>query len=291
MGFITDLFTSSRADKAQQKAADKSIAASQQATDKTLALQKEIFDKLWGGTQVQRDAGDAATRQMAALMGLSLPASTPQAQTQPAITQPQVQPTAGNYGSYSPGYGGMVAMRDPESGLGMNAMSMGGAEGPQVQPQMTGNAMAIGGMPATTATGANAMQTDPTAWLRSTPGYEFNLKEGQRSLNTGLASQGRLFSGDAGREAVRYGQNYADRIYGDQWNRLAGIAGAGQTAQSQGAGAATNYANNSGNALQWNARNLSSSYQDKGNSTAGFWGNLSGSANNMGNALMMFAGG
>ena len=74
MGQILDIFGASKARKAQERAADKSIAASTAATDRTLALQRDMFDRVWTGTAVQRDAGDAATRMMAQLMGLHVKA-------------------------------------------------------------------------------------------------------------------------------------------------------------------------------------------------------------------------
>lgn len=277
MGFIADIFTANKAVKAQEKAADKSIAASQQATDKSLGLQKEIFDKLWGGTQVQRDAGDAATRMMASLMGLSLPAGQT---ASPAMTQ--TYPTGQQDATAS--YGGRAPQSDIErrvaamsdTGLIYDGLTPNALARPATTTAQYGQAQPVADTPAAPA---NAL--DPTAWLRSTPGYQFNFDEGARALNTKLAGEGRLQSGDASREAVRYGQNYGDRIFGDQFNRLAAIAGAGQTAQSQSASAGTNFANNSGNALMQNAGNLSSSYQNKGNAISGFWGNVQGGINNV----------
>lgn len=277
MGFIADIFTADKAADAQKDASRDAAKASQYSTDKTLGLQKEIFDRIWGGTQVQRDAGDAATRMMAQLMGLSLPASQapqgqPQPQTQPSLTRNALTGTSDL--ALNPLTYGENALSDGSAYNPNNALT------PMPQPQQSG-----------AAAGA-AQPFDATAWLRSTPGYQFNFDEGARALNASLASRGKLFSGDAGREAVRYGQNYGDRIYGDQFNRLGVIAGAGQTAQSQGASAGTNYANASGNALMQNAQNLGSSYANRGNAISGFWGSVSGSLNNAQNgAARMFMGG
>jgi hypothetical protein len=282
LGFIADIFTADKAADAQKDASRDAAKASQYATDKTIGLQKEIFDKIWGGTQVQRDAGDAATRMMAQLMGLQLPAPTTQPQTLPAGSTASPALTSKQLGP-------------------LNALAGGGGILDRLRDRMElqgqGNALNPTGpiVPTQTPTGqpaAPAQPFDATAWLRSTPGYEMNFKEGARALNAGLASSGKLFSGDAGREAIKYGQGYADRIYGDQFNRLAAIAGAGQTAQSQGANAGQNYANQSGNALQNNAANLGSSYANRGNAISGFWGNVSGSINNaQSNMARAFMGG
>lgn len=289
MGFIADIFTANQDRKAQVKAADKAAAASTAATDKSLALQKSMFDQLWGGTQFQRDAGDAATRMMASLMGLNQPSSQPAAQPAASMAYPTGQSGAtASYGGRAPV--GSIEARVAAMGDGMVYDGLGGG----------GNVLAMYGQPvgvpeaqtmATPATNALANGVNPTDWLRSTPGYQFNFDEGARALNTRLAGQGRLQSGDASREAIRYGQNYGDNAFTTQFNRLAAIAGAGQTAQSQGQQAGTNYANNGQNALMWNGGNQMQSSYNKGNASSGFWGSVSGSLNNAQNMAMKFMGG
>jgi hypothetical protein len=139
--------------------------------------------------------------------------------------------------------------------------------GPQVLPGQPGQPG---------AGGTNALT--PTDWLRSTPGYQFNFDEGARAMNTRLAGQGRLQSGDASREAIRYGQNYGDRIYGDQYNRLASIAGAGQVASSANQQAGQNYANQQTNLNMNNANARASSYQSGANAFTNALGGVAGSA-------------
>lgn len=281
MGFIADIFTGQQAAKAQTKAADKAAQASQYATDQQVGLNRDIFNKIWNGTQVQRDAGDAATRLMAQIMGLNI---GPQAQG--GSQQPQTLPQPGGSwqspngsiftGGELPGIGGGMVMPQlaPDdsmpNALAVSRSSVGtGQYGGATQVPMNA-------LQPTAATG----QFDVTSWLRSTPGYEANFKEGQRALSASQAARGGLLSGEAGREAIRYGQQYGDRIFGDQFNRLAAIAGTGQTATSQGSAAGQSYAGNVGNALQQNAANLGSSYQNQGNTAAGMWGGIGGSINN-----------
>lgn len=280
MGFIADIFTGQQAAKAQTKAADKAAQASQYATDQNVALNRDIFNKIWSGTQVQRDAGDAATRLMAQIMGLNL---SPQQAQQPA---PGTQYTPPSNGAIRAPNGSIFDGGEmPSFGGGMFGKAVNALAAQRTEPTMGttqyGSATRVPQNALQTTSAPAAQQPlDVTAWLRSTPGYEANFKEGQRALNTGLASRGALFSGDAGRESIRYGQQYADRIFGDQFNRLASIAGAGQTATSQGSAAGQSYAGNVGNALQQNAANLGSSYQNQGNTAAGMWGGIGGSINN-----------
>lgn len=311
MGFIADIFTANQDRKAQTKAADKAGERSQEASDKVLALQERVFNTMWQGTAVQRAAGNAATTMMAQLMGLNInPAQAQQGQPGQAARPGQtgggsaLSRPYGQTGGNALAFGDMGVNDFARNPMQRNALQLEDMSGPQVMPRMTGQPGQPQVMPqqpgaqpapATPATGAPTTGTgnalNPTDWLRSTPGYQFNLDEGMRALNTGLAGQGRLQSGDAQREAIRYGQNYGDRIYGDQWNRLAGIAGAGQTAQSQGQQAGTNYANNGSNALMWNGSNQMQSSYNKGNASSGFWGAVGGSINNAENMAMRFMGG
>ena len=53
---------------------------------------------------------------------------------------------------------------------------------------------------------------------RSTPGYQFNLDEGRNQLESSAAARGSLYSGAALKDLTKYGQNYADRTYGDDGN-------------------------------------------------------------------------
>lgn len=303
MGFIADIFTANEDRKAQTKAADRAADISQRSSDQQIALQRDMFDRLWSGTQVQRDAGDAATRMMAQLMGLSLPAGSQTPQTQPPQPNQPNQPTlpvspatsgGGRFGGGSNALMSFGSLAPADADMTQSPMSqnaLGGAPQPQVMPLQPGGPQVLPGQPGTPAPTGTPNALNPTDWLRSTPGYQFNLDEGQRAMNASLAARGGLLSGDAGREAIRYGQNYGDRIYADQFNRLAGIAGTGQTAQSQGQQAGTNYANNSSSILNNNANNQMGSSYARGNALSGFWGNVSGSINNAENMAARFMGG
>lgn len=62
------------------------------------------------------------------------------------------------------------------------------------------------------------------------PDYQFALQEGNRSVNQGLAARGMSNSGAAMKELTRYGQGMASQQLGNYTNRLASLAGIGQTA-------------------------------------------------------------
>lgn len=91
----------------------------------------------------------------------------------------------------------------------------------------------------------------PTAAeVMSSPGYQFGLSEGQRALDRQFARGGGRISGAAMRAGTRYATNYATSGYNAEWqrrqdrlNRLAAIAGIGQTATGGSAMAGANSAN------------------------------------------------
>lgn len=87
------------------------------------------------------------------------------------------------------------------------------------------------------------------------PGYDFRLSEGEKGINRSLAARGGLFSGAAGKALSRYNQDFASNEYGNAYNRyntnqgnkinrLASLAGIGQSATNQVQQAGQNAANN-----------------------------------------------
>lgn len=62
------------------------------------------------------------------------------------------------------------------------------------------------------------------------PDYQYRKDETEKAANRGLSSRGLLGSGGAVIAKSRLAGNLASGEYGDWWNRLAGIAGVGQTA-------------------------------------------------------------
>jgi hypothetical protein len=119
----------------------------------------------------------------------------------------------------------------------------------QLPTQQTG-----GNTPAQQAPGQQAGTPPATAtsisdMLKATPGYQFRFNEGLGALQATAAAQGGLNSGATMKAAQRYGQDYATGIYGDHMNRLAGLAGIGQTATTQTGQWGQNYAQTAGQNL------------------------------------------
>lgn len=273
----------------QSRAADRSARAVQNASDQSSATQRYIFDTTRSDTATQRAAGNAATAQLARLMNLNL--GPAQAQ-QPG--QPQVLPAApGNALQNGPatlngGKSGMGPMYVRANDLpGPTIMGEGGQTYGGVQSGISGGALTSGRTGQTQTLGGGVNPSSPgsttpaepqsqTAWLRSLPGYQFNFDEGARAANHSLASRGQLFSGDAGRELTRYGQNYGDRIYNQERNALFSLAGLGQVSQGQANSAGQNYANNQTAINTNNANALGSSYQNSANAWTNALGGVAG---------------
>lgn len=100
--------------------------------------------------------------------------------------------------------------------------------------------------------------------FQADPGYEFRMAEGQKALERSAAARGGLNSGRTMKELTRYSQGVASDEYQNaynrynadrdrRFNRLASLAGIGQTANAQVSQAGQNYANQAGAAAMGGA--------------------------------------
>jgi hypothetical protein len=83
------------------------------------------------------------------------------------------------------------------------------------------------------------------------PGYQFGMDQGQQQIDRKVAAMGGRVSGQAIKAAARFGTNYAttgytaaDQRRNDRLNRLAALAGIGQSATNASASAGSAMANN-----------------------------------------------
>ncbi len=127
------------------------------------------------------------------------------------------------------------------------------------------------------------MTFDPSpdsASVMREPGYQFGLDQGRNALEGSAAARGGLYSGQALKELTQFGNDYGttkfgqafDRQqtgFGNRWNRLAGLAGIGQTATQATGAAGMNFANQASN-LMTGAGNAQAA---AGMSQANIWGN------------------
>lgn len=82
--------------------------------------------------------------------------------------------------------------------------------------------------------------------LEMDPGYGFRLGEGMKALERMQAARGNMLSGGALKAGQRYAQDYASGEYSNAYNRLANIAGLGQTAGTQLGAAGERFAQGAG---------------------------------------------
>lgn len=147
-----------------------------------------------------------------------------------------------------------------------------------------------------------AAPTDVTE--QNDPGYKFRLQQGQQALERSAAAGGNLFTGGTAKDLASFGQDYASNEYNNvynrslgqyqqaynifqnnqtgQFNRLAALAGLGQTATSQLTSAGANAGAQVGNTLQTGAAQQS---QQLNNAAAARGSGYVGSANAVTNAI------
>jgi hypothetical protein len=121
--------------------------------------------------------------------------------------------------------------------------------------------------------------------FQADPGYQFRLEQGQKALERSAAARGGLQSGGTLKALTNYSQGAASEEYQNaynrfnndqntQFNRLASLAGIGQTANSQIAGAGSAMAGNVGNIAMNNANAQGAAQIAQGNAWGGALGNL-----------------
>lgn len=112
----------------------------------------------------------------------------------------------------------------------------------------------------------NNLLTNPQTGLENLPGYKFTKQQGLKAVQNSASARGLGVSGAAQKGAATYATGLADSTYGDQVNRLLGIATLGQNAAT---GVGSNIIQG-GNASAAN-------YLTQGNSAAGI-GNAASTA-------------
>jgi hypothetical protein len=97
------------------------------------------------------------------------------------------------------------------------------------------------------------------------PGYGFRQQQGQLGIDRKVASGGGYFSGAALKGAADFNSNLASQEFGNSYNRLAGMAGIGQTASNATSQAGMAAASNQGNYLSNIGDAQASGYINQGN--------------------------
>lgn len=122
---------------------------------------------------------------------------------------------------------------------------------------------------------ASGAQPDYSAFYKS-PDYQFALQQGQQALDRGAAARGTLYSGGHTADTMQFGQGLASQQFGNFYNRLAGLAGVGQTAANQLGAYGQNYANSVGQLNMNNAGNQMNSIYNRANASSNLTSQLAG---------------
>ncbi|AVU02511.1 hypothetical protein ACQR5V_21355 [Xanthomonas oryzae pv. oryzicola] len=116
--------------------------------------------------------------------------------------------------------------------------------------------------------------------FQESPDYQFTLQQGLQGLDRSAAARGSLYSGGQQADIMQYGQGLASQQYNNYYNKLASLAGQGQSAASALAGVGNTYANATAN----------NAYQGAANSNA-LTGLLTGVGSNLASNINYGGGG
>lgn len=124
--------------------------------------------------------------------------------------------------------------------------------------------------------------------LELDPGYQFRLREGMGAIENSAAARGGMLSGNTARAIEGFGQDYASSEFSNVANRLAGLAGVGQSVTQNlgaaGMNAAGQIGGNTMNAAQLAGQSRMTAAEARGNAgiaQANAINNLIGSGTDM----------
>jgi hypothetical protein len=121
--------------------------------------------------------------------------------------------------------------------------------------------------------GLDGQPAQPQQLLDMDPGYAFRLGEGMKALERVQAARGNMLSGGAIKAGQRYAQDFASGEYGNAYNRLANIAGLGQTVGGQLGTAAQQFGQTAGETMSQGANALAAGRIGR---TSGYMGGIGG---------------
>lgn len=116
-----------------------------------------------------------------------------------------------------------------------------------------------------------------TSGFANSPDYQFAVQQGTKQLDAGAAARGNIFGGGADADRIALGQGLATQYANNYWNKLAGMAGQGQSSAGNLGGLGANMANQTGNYLTNAGQARASSYANSANS----WNNAIGQLGNI----------
>lgn len=116
--------------------------------------------------------------------------------------------------------------------------------------------------------------------FHESPEYAFTRDQGLQALERGAAARGGMYSGGADADRMRFASGLASQEYGNHWNRLAGLAGVGQSTAGSLGTMGQNMASNIGNAYGNIGNARASAYEGRAQNWANVGYGLAGAFNN-----------
>lgn len=110
--------------------------------------------------------------------------------------------------------------------------------------------------------------------FQASPDYAFTREQSLEALQRGAAARGGFMGGGADADRLQLASGLASQQFGNYWNRLANLAGQGQSTATNLGALGQNLATNIGNNLMTGAQARASSYAN----TANAWNNAANTA-------------
>ena len=222
------------------KASKKAAKAQVQAAQESAAVQKYIYDTTREDYKPYRDVGYGALGKLAGLYGIDTGSSGPTDYAAYVKNSPDLlaeyKRVGGQFGSMEE-YGRFHWNR------------YGQSENRSLPSS------------ATSQPGAGRFDD-----FYKSPDYQFRLQEGEKAINRAAAARGLWNSGATIKSLDRFNQGEAAGAFDTYANRLASLAGVGQTATSAVAQAGQQYANGASTAYTNAGNARASGYQNSANS-------------------------
>lgn len=127
---------------------------------------------------------------------------------------------------------------------------------------------------------AGATGTDPTSIIEATPGYQFRLQQGINAVKANASAKGNLGSTATQKNIEQFADGTASDEYNQYANRLASLAGVGQTATGSTTAAGTAASSTIAGAYGANAVNQGNAATAAGNARSSAYQNIGSSVNN-----------
>ena len=240
IGGVGSAISSSAAASAQEDAAKSAAKAQLKGLDAAVAEQRRQYDLTRSDAAPYRAVGTEAAYSLADMMGLNLPKVSSLADDQIAQIDDQI-----------------LSLQLMMTGKGANGRR-------KLQDQIS----FLNDRKDELVAQSEATPSRTTYDFETSPGYQFRLNEGLKGIERFAAAKGMLNSGATLKAMNKFAQDYASGEYGNEFNRLATLAGFGN--QPTGGAESANIAN----LYSQTGNTQAQQYLNMGNARAGLYSGM-----------------